>query len=439
MTRVGDALAAWVPYCARMDLDAFVAASPSFKRAIYESAKEEYLRRGFRRGDSVVKSFVKFEKLNFTVKKDPVPRVIQPRTPLYNLLVGSWIRPLEPKVYKALEQLWNGPAVMKGLNACGVAQEIASAWFGFADPVAITADAVRFDQHVSSEALRWEHSVYCRVFPDQEFAALLRMQLVNKGRCYTDTHKIKYEVDGCRMSGDMNTGLGNCLLMCALVYQFCVECGMAVAGSRHERDRHDMPRVHARIINNGDDFTLITERRFLRAVQGRMHAWFLDFGFNLEVEEPVYELEQIEFCQAHPVWCADGWRMVRNLDALTKDTLCLRIGNEAEMWMAAVGNCGHALAGCVPIYNSYYKIYRTVQARLLRRFVAFEDMGMYRMARGMNGDLPVTDACRASFYAAFGITPEDQLSLEAQYGSTARSGQDGPAFDRRTRTARLQL
>jgi len=328
---------------------------------------------------------------------------------------------------------------MKGLNASGVASAIAEAWSSFADPVCIPADASRFDQHVSVDALRFEHGVYNGVFRDPELAYLLRLQLRNYGRCYTDTHRVAYEVDGCRMSGDMNTGCGNCLIVSLLVYQFCLDCGLGIGGTRSGSGRYGIPKVAARLIDNGDDFSLIVERRFQNVVMARLGPWFLDYGFTLKVEEPVDSLEKIEFCQAHPVWCADGWRMVRNLDALSKDTLCLRVGHEAEMWMAAVGECGHALAGCVPIYCKYYEVYRAVQARPLRRFVAFDDMGMFRMSRGMCGDYPVTDDCRASFYEAFGITPDEQRAIERQYELTRERRGRGDAFDRRTRGYRCLI
>jgi hypothetical protein len=36
----------------------------------------------------------------------------------------------------------------------------------------------------------------------------------------TNTHFLKYQVEGCRMSGDMNTSSGNCMIMVALVYSY---------------------------------------------------------------------------------------------------------------------------------------------------------------------------------------------------------------------------
>jgi hypothetical protein len=56
------------------------------------------------------------------------------------------------------------------------------------------------------------------MFRSKELAELLKWQLQNKGFARTIDGLIKYSVEGCRMSGDMNTALGNCTIMCALVY-----------------------------------------------------------------------------------------------------------------------------------------------------------------------------------------------------------------------------
>lgn len=71
---------------------------------------------------------------------------------------------------------------------------------------------------MSVQALKWEHSIYNAMFRSDELAELLGWQLTNKGFARTTDGLIKYEVKGCRMSGDMNTALGNCMIMCALVY-----------------------------------------------------------------------------------------------------------------------------------------------------------------------------------------------------------------------------
>jgi hypothetical protein len=82
----------------------------------------------------VKKAFVKAEKINFTAKPDPAPRVIQPRDPRYNVEVGVYLRPLEHSIYRAIAEVYGGPTVMKGYSAEGVAQQMRGMWKSSAVP-----------------------------------------------------------------------------------------------------------------------------------------------------------------------------------------------------------------------------------------------------------------------------------------------------------------
>ena len=79
----------------------------------------------------------------------------------------------------------------------------------------------KFDMHVSPAALAWEHSIYTSIFPRDKFLKkLLRWQMNNRGAGYCGDGSLKYSVTGKRFSGDMNTGLGNCLF--DVCYDLCI-------------------------------------------------------------------------------------------------------------------------------------------------------------------------------------------------------------------------
>ena len=65
------------------------------KQKMYKQAEESLLVRAVEKADAEVKTFVKAEKINFTAKGDPAPRVIQPRSPRYNASVGRYLKPFE--------------------------------------------------------------------------------------------------------------------------------------------------------------------------------------------------------------------------------------------------------------------------------------------------------------------------------------------------------
>lgn len=388
----------------RVDYDEFVAMYSGRKATIYAAAAASCRLSPVTKRDAQLSTFVKAEKVIPTRDKQwPAPRVIQPRSPRYNVEVGRFLKPLEHILYRGMAKVWGEPVVMKGYTVEGVARVLRAKWTSFRRPVAIGLDASRFDQHVSVEALRWEHGVYLRMFPPnqrRELARLLSWQVENKGVARASNGRIKYSVRGCRMSGDMNTALGNCLLMCGLVYTY--------ARSR---------AVECKLVNNGDDCVVILEERDLNRFLSGLSGWFLEMGFTMKVEEPVREFERIEFCRMRPVQTVNGWIMVRNVaDALVRDfttVLSIRSARDAMKWWHAVGLGGASITPGVPVFQSIYQ--RMVAMGLPSRMVEspwMQDQGFTRL-QGEGGDTSVTPAARISFWRAFGITPAAQEELEA--------------------------
>lgn len=393
--------------CTPWSLDRFVQSYRGSKLIRYQRAVASLRARRITRGDSHLQAFVKAEAVNFTAKPDPAPRIIQPRNPRYNALVGRFIRPLEHRVYHGIAKLFGGPTVMKGYNALTTASCLRDMWREFTHPVALSLDASRFDQHVSREALGWEHSVYNRVYHDPELAKLLKWQLVNTGYVRTsDGARFRYVVEGCRMSGDMNTALGNCLIMCAMVW----------AWARHQG-------VRVRLANNGDDCSVIMEKQDLaRFVEG-MDQWFLEMGFTLTSEGVTDVFERIDFCQTRPVFTGRGWVMCRSPRVgLCKDVLCKQPTLDRPIsgyrrWLYQVGTAGGAVADGVPVFSPAYRAFRRIGIPC-DRAQGFGDMssGFEFMARGLEDrSTPITPEARLSFWRAWGITPDQQVALEHHY------------------------
>ena len=371
------------------------------KRGIYERAYTSLMVRAIGVRDAWVNTFVKAEKVNFDKKTDPAPRVIQPRSPRYNLEVGRYLKLYEKELFRGFERVWGYPVVLKGMNSHEVGMWMSRHWEHFDCPVAVGLDATRFDQHVSKHALKWEHSVYNAAFQSKELRRLLAWQVHNHGVARLDGYRVDYDIEGCRMSGDINTGLGNCLLMSAMVISYCEHIGLKF-----------------RLANNGDDCVLFVERTDLHLLAG-IDAWMLDFGFTLTREEPVYELEHVEFCQTRPVWCSTGWRMVRDpRTAMSKDCVSL-LGWDTPgafaAWADAIGSCGLSLTTGVPVWESWYRQLRNLGKEApegVRDSVW--DSGMGYMARGVPAGV-ITEESRYSFYKAFGILPDLQVALEDHY------------------------
>lgn len=302
---------------------------------------------------------------------------------------------------------------MKGMNAREQGATIREMWDQFDDPVALGFDATRFDQHVSVQALRFEHSVYQALVPESsrpKLARLLEMQITNKGfaRCADGT--VKYAVEGRRMSGDMNTGMGNCLLMCAMMWDFTRTLN-----------------IKARLANNGDDCVLFCERGHMPVIRERADAFFREYGFVMEAEEPVFDFEKVVFCQTQPVY-ADGWVMCRDPRVvMAKDLVSvLDLPNCFDKWAMAIGDCGGALCAGVPVMQSFYGMLRRHGKAGKLSDHPWMDSG-FAMLKGsltLRED-KVTPAARHSFWKAFGMLPDLQIALEeelAQYQLSSSAG-----------------
>jgi len=388
-----------------MTRDQFLGFYTGRRRDVYARAAESLANQPLAAGERGVDgAFVKAEKINGTTKPDPASRCIQPRRPRFNVEVGVFLRHKEHDIYKAIADIYGGPTVMKGYNAQDVASNLWTMWNEFDHPVAIGLDASRFDQHVRPEMLQWEHSVYLSMYHGDDrrrLAWLLAGQIQNRCTMRLDDCFIKYNVLGSRMSGDMNTALGNCLIMCALVWRYAKERG-----------------VRVRLANNGDDCVLVCERRDLARITDGLVAWFTTYGFTMKAEAPVSTFEEIEFCQTHPVLAEDGWIMVRDPRiCMSKDAVCTNPdyshGAAARKWLYAVGDCGSQLASGIPILCEYYAAFKRV-GLAGHVPVSVSETGMAMLARGLRREgVSVTDQTRVSFFKAFGILPSVQACLEA--------------------------
>lgn len=158
----------FVPYAAPRSLEEFPLMYQGRKRTIYQKAVDSLKVKPLTRTDSYLSTFLKAEKINFSRKPDPAPRVIQPRLPRYNASMGRFIKPLEHRLYSALAQIHGSPVVSKGFSIDQVGQLIANKWQKFSNPIGIGLDASRFDQHVGVQALQWEHSIYTSIFRSSE-------------------------------------------------------------------------------------------------------------------------------------------------------------------------------------------------------------------------------------------------------------------------------
>ncbi|APG76188.1 hypothetical protein 2 [Beihai tombus-like virus 3] len=397
------------------------------KRKTYEHAVESFKTRSFEAKDGRVKVFTKDEYL----KPGGCPRAIQPRSPRYNVKLGRYIKGIEHLIFEAIDDIFDGTkehkTVAKGMNMIERGGEIKRMWDRYACPTAVGLDASRFDQHINELLLKFEHSIY-KMWTELEgddlppLHQLLQAQLNNCGMYIGIDGVLKYKVNGCRMSGDMNTSLGNVIIMCSLMYSF-----------------FDTKKMLGKIslLNDGDDCVIIMERSDVKGFLDGLEDWFLEMGITMKVEGIFTSLEEIEFCQSRPVFNEDfGYVLIpRPQKRLYSDLIStknLRSKKVYRKQVGAIAGCGMALSSGTPIFQNFYSwlgrgacpwipeqgdYYYKYRQELVDRM-------MYRYRKPSMRE-------RVSFYFAFDITPSEQLVLEKYYDALPDPGYSEPVFDPR--------
>jgi hypothetical protein len=244
---------------------------------------------------------------------------------------------------------------------------------------------------------------------------LLEWQVDNFGLARAGDGWFRYRKRGGRASGDMNTSMGNKLLMTLMCKSFI--------------DSHP---VRIELCNNGDDCLLILEKKHLKHLDN-LGEFFRDFGFKIVTELPVSEFEQIEFCQCRPMKGPRGWRMVRNpKSALLKDVTMVNLGHrvdECRVRMGQIGGCGLAVAEDIPVMGAFYSMCSRIGVSGKTSVSTEGIYGYYGqndklVSRGAKPD----DYSRYSFFMATGIVPDAQVALEKWFDDGSWGPEDRQIF-----------
>lgn len=407
--------------------DEFVAGRASGVRQVYKRALEErrFEMRGLR-DLSKLKGFVKVEKSAQPFQNPDgertsikAPRPVQPRDPAFNIELGRFTIPIEHHCFDDLADIcsyhYGGkllPVVMKCYTQERKAMIMRDHWEragGDGRCIAIPLDQSGFDAHINDLALEFEHAVYAQYIKSKEMSRLLKAQLTNRVVARFRDGEVRTTLGPMRMSGDMNTSLGNCLISASLAWLLV----------------RSIP--NASFVVDGDDTILFLPRKYASQVCARVVEHYLEFGFDAVAEAPCDVFEQIEFCQSHPVFDGTSWRLVRNwFKAVTNDYSGFErlLSDDYFLeFMHAVGSCGMALCSGIPMLQEFYSFGLRVGRKpkhMPWHDHTFRGVGLFRQARlegGFRRWTTVTSDARVSFWLAFGVTPDTQIAWEEKFRS----------------------
>lgn len=251
--------------------------STSSKRKQYADYYDDYLRTG--KIPAVVTPFTKIEKMS--TSKYKAPRMIQGRHMIFNLHYGRFIKPLEKLVTKYNPRT-NG-LFGKGNydEQARKIHELSKRFKYFTE-----ADHKTFDSHETVEHLKTTHRFYNKCYPQhkREISRLARRTIINT--CFSRTGD-SYRVKGTRMSGDVDTGFGNCLINYAILSAALEAIGI----------------FDYEIIVNGDDSIIFTNvpipiELFTAALR--------KYNMETEIKPSTTNIHEVEFCRTKLVMASNG-------------------------------------------------------------------------------------------------------------------------------------
>lgn len=407
--KVAHRISGWLGRHAPADAE-WVESYTGRKRTMYANAYWDLTMTPLNRSDRFLKSFIKGEKVS-DVSRDP--RMIQARNPRYNICLGNYLKPIEHKLYniKGTRQLTKllprSRLIAKGLNhtqrAALLKTKLKEGW------TCISLDASRFDAHVSRELLQVEHAVYQGCYPgDSTLQRLCSWQLVNHG---WTSNGIRYKCPGGRMSGDMNTALGNCLLIVIMLATIM-------------RRLSCKPRDWDMLCDGDDTLLFLPPHRV--ALLNQVLDLFNKFGMEMKLDNITKDYHQILFCQCKPIITSTGYRMVQNPDKITSISVCsskhFLHPQTIDGFLTVLGKCYLSIYHGVPILQAMAECYIRNGRGKLPRTIEMSGI-LYRAKREVesatfhDGTSPITEEARLSFEEAWGYSPTEQRTIENFYAT----------------------
>lgn len=382
-----------------------------FRRKRYQEAAETLEKDGDYI-DSRVKMFVKQEAVHVRADKpNPACRAIQFREPTYSLQLAQYIKPLEHKLYRvrAGKPFPPGQFIAKNLNPRQRAELIQQKMSALPGCTVLELDASRFDAHVSYDLLQVEHACYTQALRDPYFKKLLVSQLNNRGRARGKDFHLSYSLRGGRMSGDMNTASGNCVLM---------SCMLALFGADHF-DKYDF-------LVDGDDSLFFFVGNM--PPESTIKSYFRGFGMTMKIDNVTNSISDLSFCQAKFVQLSQGPTMVRDpFKVMSRTTVNMKFADPRVvpklLKTIATGELS-IVPGCPVLQPYFLMLIRNCDRVMSKRgkrdggLMRGREWADYRQKRDLPGDWwrvkeqPITAEARKSFALAFGIGIEEQLMLE---------------------------
>lgn len=385
--------------------------------------------------------FVKTENFNPGDKVQPDPRAIIFRDPRGALILRQVVGPIEEKFYQTGSSPNTfpnvGPIFGKGRDSLARAAMVMDNLRPFTKPAVVAADASRFDRTINANLhdAKFKLMGHMSGKAGERILKQTREWYLHPTIRSTAGHKIKPKCESLK-SGDMDTALGNNIVAYVIHIAFRrflnreldqatqaeVEGLVGVPGGKLREHEYA-------VLIDGDDVQFVVEENTLTWVRPLFTPFFALFGVNMRIDHVALSKEDIEWCQAKPIQVEPGlWRMVRMPRKVVSSALSgprWLVGEKGMRRRAkAIGECELVLNGGVPVLSAFasalkragggYKPSELENCGTRWRHSIEVRAGNAERA-GLDKAVPITTTARISFWASFGITPDEQIRMEGAW------------------------
>nr|QTJ63595.1 RNA-dependent RNA polymerase [Zygentoman tombus-related virus] len=246
----------------------------SSKRQFYRDVLERMEETG--KISSTIKPFTKLEKFNMSKYK--APRCIQARHPSFNIEYGRYLKPLEMLLFHSHREGYHfGKGTVDQVSAN--INKLRKKYRYFTE-----LDHTSWDAHVTVEMLRVSHKFYQSCYNhDRRLRTLSRKTIRN--RCYLRDGG-RHTIRGTRMSGDVDTSLGNSILNYAIIRQVL-----------------EMLGIQGDVIVNGDDSIIFTNVPIPIQQCERLMKMF---NQESKLKPSTQNIHTVEYCRTKLIVTAEG-------------------------------------------------------------------------------------------------------------------------------------
>lgn len=253
---------------------------------LYVGAYNNYTEEGLI--SPTVQPFTKVEKVRNSRYK--APRMIQARRPIFNIMYGKYIKPLEIIVTKHHK--------LKRHFGKGTQNEIAERISTMSNKWEwkTEGDHKTFDAHVTKEMLLLSHKYYKACYGTNHVDLNWLTKQTLRNTCKT-RHGDRYKVKGTRMSGDVDTSFGNSIINIAIIKELMQQLN-----------------VKGEVIVNGDDFIMFTNKPI---DIDKSQKILRTMNMETDMKPSTRNIHTVEFCSNKLVITSEGnYTLYKNIETI---------------------------------------------------------------------------------------------------------------------------